>query len=124
MKITITTDMKKVLTISEMPIVRQVIESLKDDNSLKDYAKMAAGLAACGSVEKVLECSAEIAKNCRADNNFFVGSSDLDVWITFTAYTSEGFVMGGAYLTDIWNIGSDDYEIRKHMFVRMFRESR
>lgn len=122
MKITITADMKKVLTIAEMPTARQVIENLKCDDSLKDYAKMAASLAACCSVEKVLECSAEIAKNCRANDNFFEGSADLDVWITFTAFTSEGFVMGGAYLTDIWNIGIDDYEIRKHMFIRRFRE--
>lgn len=126
MKVTLTAEMKKIITVAEMPAVRQMIESLKDDSfTAKEYAEMAANAAGNGHVMKVLECSAEIAKNCRACDNYTNDSGDLDVWVNFTAYTTEGFVMGGAYLTDIWAITGDNHnEIRRHMYIRKFTETK
>ena len=126
MKITITAEAKKFITLSEMPAVRQMIEALKEDTSTaKEYAEMAARVAMDGYVVKVFEASAEIAKNCRAENNYTADSGALDVWVNFTALTSEGFVIGGAYLTDIWNItGDNNEEIRGHMFLRKFAETK
>ena len=126
MKVMLTAEAKKFITVSEMPIVRQMIEGLKEDeNTAKEYAEMAARVAMGGYVVKVFEASAEIAKNCRAWNNYTNNSGDLDVWVNFTALTSEGFVMGGAYLTDIWNItGDNNEELRGHMFLRKFTETK
>lgn len=126
MKITVTADSKKCITVAEMPIVRQIIEELKqNDDTVKDYAEMAARIASGGYVMKVFECSAEIAKNCRVWNAYNADSCDLDVWVDFTAYTSEGFVIGGAYLTDLWSIDGDNTEeIRSHMFIRKFTETK
>lgn len=127
MKITITAEMKKILTVAEMPTVRQMIEQAKqDDDTAKEYAEMAARIASDGYVIKVLECSAEIAKNCRVQDAYTADSGDLDVWVNFIAYTTKGFVMGGAYLTDIWNItgGENDEEIKSYMYIRMFKEAK
>lgn len=126
MKITFTAESKKTITVAEMPTVRQMIESCKEDEStVKEYAEMAARVAVGGYVVKVFEASAEIARNRRAWNNYTNDSGDLDVWISFTALASEGFVIGGAYLTDIWNItGDNSEEIRRHMFIRKFTETK
>lgn len=126
MKVTFTAEAKRFITLSEMPTVRQMIESLKEDEStVNEYAEMAARAAMDGYVVKVFEASAKIAKNSRAKDNYTADSGDLDVWVDFTALTSEGFVIGGAYLTDIWDItGDNDEEIRGHMFLRKFVETK
>lgn len=126
MKIALTNEMKKFITVAEMPAVRRIINDFKNsEDTVTEYAKMAARIATDGYVEKVLECSAEIAKNCRVWNLFDDESRDLDVWISFTAYTSKGFVIGGAYISDLWGAYGDNYdEIRSHMFIRMFTETK
>lgn len=123
MKIAITKEMKRVLTVAEMPEVRRVIEGMKEDTGIKDYAEMAARVASGSRVKSVMEASAGIAKNCRVRDAYHPGSGDLDVWLEVIAYTEDGFVMVGAYLTDIWQITGDNNDsIKRHMFIRLFRE--
>lgn len=129
MKVTFTANSKKVITIAETPTARQMIETLKDDGcTVKEFAEMAARVASGSNVVKVLDCSAEISKNCRACDNYTDDSGDLDVWVDFTAIIDGGFggiIMGGAYLTDIWSIAGDNHnEIRRHMFIRKFTETK
>ena len=127
MKVSITAEAKKFITVAEMPAVRKTIEALKDDTcTAKDYAEMAARIASgCNNV-KVLEAKAEIAGNCRVHDRFCEGSAQFDVWITFTAIIDNGFdgiIMCGAYLTDILDYTTDNVdEIRDHMFIRKFTE--
>lgn len=123
MKIAITKEAKRILTVAEMPAVRRLIKEMKEDTDLAWYAKLAAIVAAGANDADVLEASAEIAKNCRVRNAYHEESADLDIWVRFAAYTDAGFVMGGAYLTDIWQITSDNNEdIKRHMYIRLFRE--
>lgn len=127
MKISITAEAKKYITVAEMPAVHKVIEAMKEDTcTAKDYAELAARIASgCNSV-KVLEAKAEVAGNCRVHDRFCEGSAQFDIWITFTAIVDggfDGFIMGGAYLTDIWDCTPDNAdEIRAHMFIRKFTE--
>ena len=125
MKVQFTADMKRIVTVAEMPAVRKVIEYEKDDEwAAKEWAKMAAEIVCQRSSVKVLEASAEIAKNCRVWDAYADGSADFDVWIRFIALVNDdSFVMGGAYLSDLWAASSDNREETiKHMYVRRFEE--
>ena len=124
MKVQFTADMKHIVTVAEMPAARKVIEYEKDDEwTAKEWAKMAAEIVCPCSSVKVLEASAEIAKNCRVWDVYADGSADFDVWIRFTAFAGDSFVMGGAYLSDLWAASSDNREETvRHMYIRRFKE--
>lgn len=126
MKVQFTSEMKKVVMVAEMPAIHKVIEAMKDDEStVKEYAEMAARIASgCNNV-KVLEASAKIAANCRVWDAIAEGSGKFDVWVEFTAFTDNGFVMGGANLTDLWKYTCDNREeTLQHMFIRKFTETK
>ena len=111
MKIQFTNEMKHIVTVAEMPSVRSVIESERDGEwTAKEWAKMAAEFVCPHSRVKVLEASAEIAKNFRVRDAYGDDSADFDVWVKFTAFADDSFVMGGAYLTDLWPASADNRE--------------
>ena len=124
MKVQFTSEMKKAVTVYEMPAVRKVIEYMNDDEStVKEYAKMASRIASGCNIVKVLEASARIAANRRVWNAYVEGSAQFDVWIEFTTFTDNGFVMGGVYITDLWACTRDNHdEIRNRMYIRKFTE--
>lgn len=128
MKVKLTDEMKKYITVAEMPAVRKVIEAEKENDewTAQEWAKMAADIVRPYSSVKVLEASAEIAKNCRVWDAYADGSADFDVWIRFTALVNDdSFVMGGAYMSDLWAASSDNRdETISHMYIRRFKEVR
>lgn len=121
-------DARAYVTVAEMPTVRQMINDFKADTSTAaEYAEMAVRAITHGNVTKILDASAEISGNIRVWNHYTENSEHLDVWIKFTAMIGinglDGFVMGGAYLSDIWELtGLDDSEIVSRMYVRQFKE--
>ncbi len=126
MKVSITKESKKILTLEEAQVARQIILDRKEDEwSVTEYAEMAVNVV-CGCSDhcvEVLKATAEINKNCRAWNVYSENSGTLDVWIKATAQTSEGFYIIGVYLSDIWEISDDNHaEIASHMFIRKFVE--
>ena len=123
MKIKFGAEQKKYITVAELSIVKQIISDMKEDDGLMEYAEIAARIASGGYVVKVYERSAEIAKNGRIYNAYGDDTENLDIWINAAALTSEGFVMFGIYLTDVWNITGDNAEeIKSHMYIRKFQE--
>ena len=117
MKVTITNEAKQYLTLAEMPKVREIIADCKaDEMSVKEYADIAACLAydGCGGY-KVLEATAEIVRH----NGYIYSetNSGIDVWVNFDC-----FVIGGIYLSDIWQIGDSELnkEIKKRMYIRRY----
>lgn len=122
MKVTITNAAKQYLTLAEMPKVREIIADCEaDEMSVKEYADIAACLAydGCGGY-KVLEATAEIVRH----NGYIYSetNSGIDVWVNFTAYNFDCFVVGGIYLSDIWQIGDSELnkEIKKRMYIRRY----
>jgi len=76
------------------------------------------------SRDSILSAKARVALNCRIQDLYFEGSEDYDVWIDATAQTAEGFIVVGAYLSDIWQIGAlEEGELRRRAWVQYFRES-
>lgn len=128
MKVQFTSNMKRFVTVAEMPAVRKVIEAEKENDgwTVHEWAKMAAGIVRPCSSVKVLEASAEIAKNCRIWDAYADGLADFYVWIRFTAFANDdSFVIGGAYLSDLWATSSDNREETiSHMYIRRFKEVR
>ena len=127
MKIAITKDSKRVITLDKMPAVRRIIAEFREDEMKPaDYAENVARNISGTNCVKILEASAEIARNCRAWNDITDDSGDLDVWITFTAfcetYPNQMFIKCGVYITDIWKLRSD--EMLQHIYIQKFIEKR
>lgn len=130
MKVRLEKESKKYITLAEAPIVHEIIADMKEDESTAaDYAKYAIEAAynlRAYNVE-ILKASAKIARNARAYNLYSDHSANLDVWVDATGYvtTSNGneFIIIGAYLSDIWQITSDNaLEIAANMYIRRFKE--
>lgn len=118
---------KKYITLEEAPIVREIIASMKEDEStVEEYAEMAIRVAYDGNAWNIdtMKASAKIAKNCRAWNVYSDNSNSIDIWIEATAYVNnDEFIMIGAYLSDIWQISGDNQkEIASHMYIKRFKE--
>ena len=115
MKVSITKDSKRVVTLDEADEAMGIIVQMKEDEySAADYIKMAANVWLRESewhdaVSEVLKASAEISKNARAWNAFSKASGQLDVWLTGIVETWDGFLKIECYLTDVWNIGADGF---------------
>lgn len=129
MKVTISNDSKKMLTMDDISTARQIIKDFKDDEcTVAEYAEMAAKAIvsvqdSCGYCVKVLESAAFIAKNCRVWDALSDGSHDLDVWIDAIVMTSNDFYIIGVYITDLWELSSDNKsDIVSRMFIRHFSE--
>lgn len=129
MKISITKESKKVITIEEAQIAQKIIEGEKESTmTVAEAAEMAVNAAAILHNEdrccRVLEATAQISKNIHVWNFYHDDSRHLDVWVEATAQTENGFCIIGAYLSDIYQIASDNREeIARHMFVRWFKEA-
>ena len=119
MKVTLEKDYRKYYTLEDLDRAKAVIAAEKDDEmSPKDWAEYAVNEALRnkdGSLVEILKAEAKTARNRRAWNKYGE-TEDMDVWVSFLAETTEGFIRGGAYLTDIWNTGATEY--KQHMYIR------
>lgn len=131
MKIALTAEMKKVITIADMPAVNEIIDTMRHEHiTAKEAAESAARIASGCNIVKVLEANAEIGANSRVWDYYGCGgcSAHYDVWISFTAIIDGGFggiIMGGAFLSDIWAAtGYNNEELRSRMYIRKFAETK
>lgn len=127
MKVNLTAEMKKFITVAEMPAVKKVMQYEKENDEWKvqEWAKMAARLVFDDNGAKVIEATARIAKNQRVWDAFDEETRDIDVWIEFTAFSEyrSSFIIAGVYLTDLWQLTKDNAdEIKSHMYIRRFEE--
>lgn len=122
MKIKFGTEQKRIVTVDQLPAVKELISSLKEEDFKWD-AECALSFAA-GTDGEILKIDAEIAKNSAVWNLYNDASENIDVWVTVYALTYKGFYSIGTYLSDIWKMGPDDVEneIRGRMYVRKFTE--
>lgn len=127
MKVKFTAEEKKYITVAEAPHVRRIINEMREDDSLEEYAQMAAR-AASGDWNdfEILKAEAEISRNCRVHDNFHEGSGNLDIWLTIYAYNAyKGFYNIGVYLSDLWQLTNDNGdEIRSHMYIAEYVKPR
>lgn len=127
MKVNLTAEMKKFITVAEMPAAKKVMQYEKENDewTVQEWAKMAARLVFDDNGAKVIEATARIAKNQRVWDAFDEETRDIDVWIEFTAFSEyrSSFIIAGVYLTDLWQLTKDNAdEIKSHMYIRRFEE--
>ena len=127
MKVNLTAEMKKFITVAEMPAVKKVMQYEKENDewTVQEWAKMAARLVFDDNGAKVIEATARIAKNQRVWDAFDEETRDIDVWIEFTAFSEyrSSFIIAGVYLTDLWQLTKDNAdEIKSHMYIKRFEE--
>lgn len=119
MKVKITADSRKVITMAQTDIAKRIIESCAEDEATAaEYARYAVNAIMRkhnDCCDTVLQCSAEIAGNGRVWNRILEDSENLDVWISGIAKCGCHFCEFGAYLSDIWEICGEDGE-DNHMF--------
>lgn len=126
MRVQVTSEEKKFLTVAEMPAVRRIIQDMKEDECpLEEYADMVM-CAIKGTGFEIYRPKAVISKNCRINDRYFDGSGALDVWITFLAFDSYfGAYDCGVYLSDVWELTDDNHEeLRSKMYVKAFTNGR
>ena len=126
MKIKLTEDMKRVITIDKMEAIKMVNEGMKEQKNLTWEAEHALALATKGLVHaEILKITSEIALNRRIWNYYGDGSADVDVWITMVAYSPvEGCYDIRFYLSDIWSLGAENREeIKQHLSIRHFTDA-
>ena len=127
MKVTLPDNYKDIYTVNELTQAKAVIACMRDDDyPIKEYAAMAARealtcVAPTDYMRNILTATAETAKNSRLEyDQMGDGCGWFDVWLDFIAETSDGFIKGGAYLSDIYGIGA--VNIRSHMFLHYYTE--
>ena len=120
MKVALEKGYRKHYTLEDLEIAKKIIQWEKEDGmSAKDWAEMAIREALKGTGDYLKEClkaEAHTAKNCRANDNYWPSEYND------TAQTDNGFIIVGAYLTDIWNTGAAEY--KQHMYIRYFKVSK
>ena len=136
MKVKITEDSKKILTLAEMSSAKRIINESKNDGyTTEELAKQAMSLF-CHFKNKELEASgyypvysgqfkifnavAEIAKNNRIYDWWGEDTGHLDVWISWIAVSEYyGAVELGMYVSDIHHIMCD-YEVCDSIYYNMY----
>ena len=122
MKVKLEEGYKDKYTISDLERAKRVINYEKeDDETAKGWAEIAIREALKNSddfLARVLEASAETARNGRIWNAYDDDSGNMDVWITAIAKTFDGFIEVSAYLSDIWETGAKDY--RDQMYIKRY----
>ena len=125
MKVMMTDDAKKIITLAEAPYARQIIEDLKEDTGLQDYARMAAIVAGGNYGYEILKATAEITRNRNVWDQYGEGTGMLDVLLKIYAFSRyRGFYEIHVYLSDIWQITADNTdEIRDRMWIELYEWS-
>ena len=141
MKVQITAEAKKWLTLAEAPIARKMVMDMKDpENGCESAAELAMRAARAyrshfenhgqkcemGYPVRVLEAKAEIAGNQRVRDYYTENSGRLDVWVSGMVLFDCGVLKIGSYLSDIWALGPDEAadNLVAHSYIREFVEKK
>ena len=126
MKVRLPENYRHIFTLNDLENARAVSKEMQaDESTAKEYAAIAAREALRFSrdyLREVLTATATTERNCNAWDALCPGSENMDVWIDATVRTWSGFVVIGAYLTDIWSIDGET-DIASRMFIRYFTEA-
>ena len=129
MKVSISKESKKWMTIAELPIAKAIVAQMKEDETEDFYASYALAIA-CDSTNdsglgwEILSAKAEICRNDRAWNRYTDDSAHLDVHCTVRAVSLHAYYEVNYCLSDIWDYDGDNTrEIKSRMYIRRFLDT-
>lgn len=128
MRVNVTKEAKKYLTVAQMPFVNKIIKEMKEDETpIKEYCRSAIRAISGKNVQwKIFDATAEICMDERTTFDFFgEGTGILNVWINFIAFDSiYGCYEIGCLLTDIFEMADslpETYQaVADHAYINRF----
>ena len=108
------------LTMAEGDLLPQMNMKIREEDIIED-CRFVLGVLGMSSNSVIYQKEASLKRNCLANDSFFDGSKDLDIWIECAAFDelAHRFVRCGAYLTDIWSY-VDKNDFLEHMWVENY----
>ena len=129
MKVRLEDDYRDIYTLNDVDRAKAVIKAEAADlETAKYYAETAINEYLSDKDDylmEILKAEATTVKNDRVWNAYKslsdpdMQTGHMDVWIGFIAETANGFIKGGAYLSDIWKTGIKNYKQYVHWDRRM-----
>lgn len=125
MKIKLTNEAKKAIPMYYADLLPKIQYDFSEDDILEYCHTLVSFVSGENAKWEFLKCHAEFALNGRIFNQYSEDSGHIDIWIECYAYNPYyGFFDLGAYLTDIWSIGSEDPDkIKSHIYINTFTKN-
>ena len=125
MKVCITSESRDVITLADMPAVRE-IQRGEAENTMTpaEYLQMAAHVVTESNERfQIFNACASIAKNGRIWDYYGSNTAYLDIWcegLAFNPYLGAFWI--GAYVSDLNQITGEpsDILLKEHMFIREY----
>lgn len=113
---------KEYFTIAEYEAAKNTIECMKDSPITECECDILINhiisrLYPNDWKKEILTANAEIARNNRVWEQMGTNTKNMDVWLTVTAETHDGYIKASAYITDIWQISSET-DFTNYMYIR------
>ena len=114
MKVKMNKDYKALFTLNDVERAKEIIKIEKtDDSTPEDYLRIAVRHWLDRNddrqyIEEVVRAEAYVDKSYTAWDRYFDGSGDMDVYIEGLVRTGHSYIEIGAYLSDIWEAGSEN----------------
>lgn len=123
MKLTIDSVIKSQTYIDERDALKAVVNVMKDDTGLKDYA-LSLNTILTGYTCDIIQVTAKIRKNYSIFDGITNGSRNFDIEISGLSYCSvnDCYIRFCGWLTDIWSWdGTNTDEIKGHTYYRIYK---
>ena len=123
MKLTIDSVIKSQTYMDERDALKAVINAMKDDTGLKDYA-LTLNAILTGYTCEIIQVTANIRKNYRVFDRIADGTRNFDIEISGLSYNAinDQYIRFCGWLSDIWEWdGTNTDEIKGRTYYRIYK---
>lgn len=125
MKLTIDSVIKSQTYLHERDALKSVVNAMKDDTRLKDYA-LTLNIILTGYTCEIIQVEAKIRKNYRVFDRITDDSRNFDVEISGLSYNAinDCYIRFSGWLSDVWDWdrdGTNTYEIKERTYYRIYK---
>ena len=123
MKLTIDSVIKSQSYMDERDALKAVVNAMKDDNGLKDYALTLSAILT-GYTCEIIQVTAKIRKNYRVFDRIADGTRNFDVEISGLSYNSinDQYICFTGWVSDVWEWdGTNTDEIKERTYYRIYK---
>lgn len=123
MKLTIDSVIKSQSYMDERDALKTVVNAMKDDNGLKDYA-LTLNTILTGYTCEIIQLTAKIRKNYRIFDRIADGTRNFDIEISGLSYNAidDQYIRFTGWVSDVWDWdGTNTDEIKAHTYFRIYK---